>query len=172
MSDFSSLSIGKAAQLLGVSVVTLRRWTKLGKLKAFRTFCNHRRFHTSDILSLIYPHHNKLHIAYARVSSHDQKNDLITQSTRLEQFIQHHEHKMLISDLGSGLNYKKKGLIKLINLIISHQVHTLYLTHKDRLIRFGSELIFSLCQRFGTHVVILDEVKNITFEQELCHDVI
>jgi len=167
-----SLSIGKTAVLLGVSVVTLRRWNKLGKLKAFRTFGDHRRFHLNDVLDIINPSRNKLHVAYARVSSHDQKKDLETQSKRLELIIERYEHKMLISDLGSGLNYNKSGLRKLINLITSQQVHTLYLTHKDRLLRFGSELIFSLCKKFGTKVVIVDAVQCVTFEQELVQDVI
>jgi excisionase family DNA binding protein len=167
-----SLSIGKTASLLGVSVVTLRRWNKLGKLNSFRTFGNHRRFHINDILDIINPSLNKLHVAYARVSSHDQKKDLETQCKRLELIIKENEHKMLISDLGSGLNYNKNGLKKLINLITSQQVHTLYLTHKDRLLRFGSELIFSLCKKFGTKVVIVDAVQTTTFEQELVQDVI
>ena len=167
-----SLSIGKTAALLGVSVVTLRRWNKLGKLSSFRTFGNHRCFHLNDVIDIIKPHHNKLHVAYARVSSHDQKKDLETQCKRLELIIEQNEHKMLISDLGSGLNYNKNGLKKLINLITSQKVHTLYLTHKDRLLRFGSELIFSLCKKFGTKVIIIDAVQTATFEQELVQDVI
>ncbi len=168
----NSISIGQASSLLGVSVVTLRRWNKLGKLNSFRTFGNHRRFNLNDILDIINPSKNKLHVAYARVSSHDQKKDLDTQIKRLELFIEKNEHKMLISDLGSGLNYKKNGLKKLINLITSSQINTLYLTHKDRLLRFGSELIFSLCNTFGTKVVIVDAVISSTFEQELAQDVI
>lgn len=136
-----SLSIGHSASLLGVSVSTLRRWNKVGKLSSFRTFGNfgnHRRFHLNDSLNIINPSLNKLHVAYARVSSHDQKKDLETQSKRLELIIDQYEHKMLISDLGSGLNYNKSGLKKLINLIVNSKIHTLYLTHKDRLLRFGS----------------------------------
>jgi len=72
----TSLSIGQASSLLGVSVVTLRRWNKLGKLSSFRTFGNHRRFNLNDILDIIHPSKNKLHVAYARVSSHDQKKIL------------------------------------------------------------------------------------------------
>ena len=66
----NSISIGQACSLLGVSVVTLRRWNKLGKLNSFRTFGNHRRFNLNDILDIINPSKNKLHVAYARVSSH------------------------------------------------------------------------------------------------------
>ena len=170
--SLNSVSIGKASSLLGISVVTLRRWNKLGKLNSFRTFGNHRRFNLNDILDIVNPSKNKLHVAYARVSSHDQKKDLETQIKRLNLFIDKNEHKMLISDLGSGLNYKKNGLKKLINLITSSQINTLYLTHKDRLLRFGSELIFSLCHTFGTKVIIVDAVISSTFEQELAQDVI
>lgn len=166
------ISIGQTALLLGVSVVTVRRWDKIGKLKSSRSFGNHRRFFRNDILNIIHPNNNTLHVAYARVSSHDQKKDLETQITRLESFIEQNDHKMVISDLGSGLNYNKKGLNKLINLIINSKINTLYLTHKDRLLRFGSQLIFSLCAKFGTKIVIIDAVQSISFEQELSQDVI
>lgn len=166
------ISISQTALLLGVSVVTIRRWNKLGKLNSTRSFGNHRRFFKNDILNIINPNNNTLHLGYARVSTHDQKKDLETQITRLESFIQHNDHKMVISDLGSGLNYNKKGLSKLIDLIINSKVNTLYLTHKDRLLRFGSQLIFSLCAKFGTKIVIIDASQSISFEQELSQDVI
>lgn len=89
-----------------------------------------------------------MHVGYARVSTHGQKQDLQKQIKILEQTIQN-DHKMVISDLGSDLNYKKKGLTKLFNLILNNQVETLYLTHKNRLLRFGSELFFTICQHYG-----------------------
>lgn len=137
------LSIGKTAKYLGVSCATLRRWEKQGKIKSTRTFGNHRRFQQSDILKL--NQKEKLHIGYARVSSYDQKADLIRQSDVLNQAIKH-QNKLIISDLGSGLNFKKKGLNRLIKLVVSGQVDSIYLTHKERLMRFGSELFFNICQ--------------------------
>ena len=78
----SYISIGEAATILGVAVVTLRRWDKLGKLKVgFRTFGNHRRYLKADIFRLL--NHNKKTVCYSRVSSNDQKKDLITQENRL-----------------------------------------------------------------------------------------
>lgn len=130
-----SLSIGQSALFLGVSVVTLRRLDRLGKLNSFRTFGNHRRFFFDDLLKL--HNSNKLHVGYARVSSHDQKKDLETKIKFLDHFIKN-DNKIVISDLGSGLNFNKKGLIHLISLIVSRKIHTLYLTHKERLLRFGS----------------------------------
>ena len=79
----------------------------------------------------------------------------------------------VIDDLGSGMNYRKKGLRKLIDLILSEKVGRLVLTHKDRLLRFGAELIFSLCEAKNVEVVIInngDDVK--TYEQELAEDVL
>jgi predicted site-specific integrase-resolvase len=164
-----SLSIGQSASFLSVSFVTLRRWDRLGKLNSFRTFGNHRRFFFDDLLKL--HNSNKLHVDYARVSSHDQKKDLETQIKCLDKYIQN-DNKIIISDLGSGLNFNKKGLIHLISLIISRKIHTLYLTHKERLLRFGSELIFKLCSTFGTNVVIINSSESKSFEVTLAEDVI
>ena len=165
----NSLSIGKTAKFLGVSTVTLRRWEKSGKISSFRTFGNHRRFQESEIIKI--NNKEKLHIGYARVSSYDQKEDLIRQSEVLNQAI-NVKNKMIISDLGSGLNFKKKGLNKLINFVISGQVDSIYLTHKERLMRFGSELFFNICSYFGTKIIILNAVENKSFESTLAEDVI
>jgi predicted site-specific integrase-resolvase len=70
------------------------------------------------------------------------------------------------------LNYRKKGLIRLIKLICSYQVERLVLTHKDRLLRFGSDLIFTLCEIFGTEVVIINRSEDSTFEEDLANDVL
>lgn len=78
----------------------------------------------------------------------------------------------IIEDLGSGLNYGKRGLKRLIRLITESKVERLVLTHKDRLLRFGSELIFSLCQQFGTEVVIINRTEDSSFEEDLAQDVL
>ena len=77
-----------------------------------------------------------------------------------------------ISDLGSGLNYKKKGLKNLLSLIFNRKVHTLILNHKDRLLRFGSEIIFNLCDFFKIKVIIVEHVADKSFEETLSADVI
>ena len=143
------ISIGEAAKIIGVSVVTMRRWEKTGKVKSnFRTFGNHRRYKTIDVLK-ISNKEERVNIGYARVSSHDQKKDLERQVDFLDNHLKNNKIKniKIISDLGSGLNFKKKGLNQLINLLLSSKVETLYLTHKDRLLRFGSELIFNIAKK-------------------------
>ena len=105
-------SIGKVAQYLGVSVVTLRRWEKEGKLSSDnRTFGQHRRYDSYRIQQLFQKHKPKAVVGYARVSSHDQKEDLERQADRLKQ---HYPNATIIKDLGSGLNFNKKGLKTLL----------------------------------------------------------
>jgi predicted site-specific integrase-resolvase len=78
----------------------------------------------------------------------------------------------VIEDLGSGLNYQKKGLKLLIKRICSGEVGRLVVTHKDRLLRFGSELVFALCEQFGTEVVIINRSEDSSYEEDLARDVL
>jgi putative resolvase len=165
------ISINEAADLLGVTAKTLRLWEKEGKIKSIRTEGGHRRYLVADLIGT--KTEKSLTVAYARVSSHDQKEDLKRQEIVLESYCASHGYNFeVISDLGSGLNYKKKGLIKLIKLLCSHQVDRLVITHKDRLLRFGSELIFALCEIFSCEVVIINRSEDSTFEEDLAHDVL
>lgn len=169
------VSIGEAAIILGVSVVTLRRWDSSGKLKSvFRTFGNHRHYNLSDITKL----YNKDSIVkkvigYSRVSTFDQKKDLKVQSEVISNYIKNKYNDFeIIEDLGSGLNYNKRGLRKLIKMICEQKISVLVLTHKDRLLRFGSEIIINLCERFNVKVEIINTTEEETFEQSLCNDVL
>ena len=171
------LSIGETAKIVGISVSTLRRWEKEEKfIPCCRTLGGHRRYSLEkikrDLLGKISLITRKV-VAYARVSSNDQKEDLKRQEQRLQQYCNEQGYSCeLISDLGSGINYKKKGLNKLIKSICSREVSELVLTHKDRLLRFGSQLLFQLCKFFGTKVILLDDEKEQSFEQQLVTDVI
>jgi putative resolvase len=176
------VSIGQAAEIIGVSISTIRRWESEGSLNPdFRTKGGHRRYDVQRIKNEILEQSAEdVHIdldrktyVYARVSSHDQKLDLARQAKRLSQYCeaQGWEHEV-ISDLGSGINYNKKGLTKLIKLICKQKVSRLILTHKDRLLRFGSPLLFKLCEFFGTEILVLEDKQTKTFEEELVADVI
>jgi predicted site-specific integrase-resolvase len=170
------ISIAETAEILGVCTTTIRRYEKSKKLLPHhRTLGGHRRYSLKIITKLtsnIVEEERKT-ILYSRVSSHDQKDDMKRQSARLlvAAEIDNSINIELIEDLGSGLNYKKRGLKKLIKMIISSEISTIYLTHKDRLLRFGSDLIINLAKEFGTKVKIL-EAEELTFEQELSHDVL
>lgn len=112
-------------------------------------------------------------VAYARVSSHDQKDDLERQKQVLELYCARQGWTFeVIADLGSGMNYHKKGLKRLLDAIIDGQVGRLVITHKDRLLRFGAELVFAICEAKNVEVVILNQGEDTTFEEDLAKDVL
>ena len=103
-----------------------------------------------------------LTVAYARVSSHDQKEDLERQANALEIYcMQKGWNFQVIKDLGSGMNYQKKGLKTLLTMMLESKATRLVLTHKDRLLRFGAELIFALCEAKQIEVVIINKLVVI-----------
>jgi predicted site-specific integrase-resolvase len=112
---------------------------------------------------------DRITINYARVSSHDQKADLVRQAQVLEAFSATNGWQFeTIQDLGSGLNYNNRGLQKLLKRIMQGDVGRLVLTHKDRLLRLGAELVFAMCAEFETEVIIINKSnEEVTFEQEL-----
>jgi predicted site-specific integrase-resolvase len=173
------VSSGKACEMLGVSFSTLVRWDKEGILKAERTPKNHRMYKIADIQSYnplgLHKEPLKLKtLAYARVSSHDQKKDLERQAKVLEMYCSANGWNYeLIKDLGSGMNYNKKGLQSLISQILDNRVGRLVITHKDRLLRFGAELIFSICEAKNVEVVIINQGEPVkSYEEELASDII
>ena len=171
------VSIGKAARILGVSEVTLRRWDESGKLVSIKTEGGHRRYDISKIKpELVHKfdfQDTRKTIAYSRVSSNEQRDDLERQKQVLELFCSKNGWQFeIISDIGSGMNYYKKGLTKLLGAILEGSVGRLVLTHKDRLLRFGAELVFSICEAKGVEVVIINKGDDTTFEEDLAADVL
>ncbi len=170
------VGIGTAARESGVHPETLRRWEKAGKIEVDRTPTGFCRYDLAKLRGLV-PQHRapsaRQTLLYARVSSHDQKEDLARPVALLESFSAANGWTYeVLQDLGSGLNYPKKGLRLLIKRICSGEVGCLVITHKDRVLRFGSELVFSLCEQFGTEVVIVNASEDASFEEELVQDVL
>jgi putative resolvase len=165
-------NISEAAEFIGVSVDTLRRWEENGQIEAERTKGGHRRYDVVKLMEL-----NKkggLTVLYGRVSTRPQLKDLDRQACVLEAYakINQWENTLTIKDIGSGINYRKKGLNKLLNLLIEGKVRRLALTNKDRLLRFGAELIFSICELQGVEVIILNHSPDQEPEESLVHDVL
>jgi excisionase family DNA binding protein len=170
------LGIGEAAKALGVSVTTLRRWEACGRISAEHTAGGHRRYDLAKIRPDL-ARADKLAcrqtVAYARVSSHDQKDDLERQKQVLEMYCARQGWTFeVIADLGSGMNYHKKGLRRLLSAILSGDVGRLVVTHKDRLLRFGAELVFAICEAKQVEVVILNQGEDTSFEEDLAKDVL
>lgn len=162
--------------MLGVSTQTLRRWEADGKIEpSERAPSGHRRYDLSKLRPEFFhaPQYARKTIAYARVSSSDQKKDLERQKQVLEVYCARQGWTFeVVSDLGSGMNYRKKGLKKLLDEILEDRVGRLVITHKDRLLRFGAELIFSICEAKSVEVVILNQGEDTSFEEDLAKDVL
>ncbi len=176
------VSIKAAAQELGVREETLRRWEQAGKITSERTAGGHRRYDLATIRKVAENRERKsfepsssarVTIGYARVSSPDQLADLHRQVGVLEIYCATRGWSYeILQDRGSGLNYRKRGLRQLIGRICSGEVERLVLTHQDRLLRFGSELVFALCEHFGTEVVIINATEERSFEEDLVQEVL
>jgi excisionase family DNA binding protein len=153
----------EACEKLGVHPNTLRRWEKDGKVKAIRTPGNTRLYEVN-----ILEENTGNKIIYARVSSNDQKEDLQNQIKYLRSRFPEHE---LIQDIGSGLNFKRKGFISLLERIMSRDIQEVVVSHRDRLCRFGFELFEFIANRFGTNLVVLNDT-SLSPQEEMVRDLI
>jgi len=170
------VTIGEAAEILGVSISTLRRWDKVERLKPEKTASGHRRYDVAKLKPELYRAaglETRKTLAYARVSDPDQKGDLERQEQILELYCARQGWTFeIISDMGSGANYHKKGLKRLLNSILSDKVGRLVILHKDRLLRFGAELVFAICEAKQVEVVILNHGEDTAFEEDLAKDML
>ncbi|NEO89026.1 MAG: IS607 family transposase [Moorea sp. SIO3G5] len=155
----------KAREILGVSERTLRYWEQEGKIKTIRTPSNQRRYDVDSVLGEV---KNKPTIIYARVSTRRQKEDLERQAAFLQGKFPNAE---VIKDIGSGLNYRRKGLKALLGRVLSRDVSEIVVAHKDRMARFGFELIEWICEQNGCRIVVLDQ-SNLSDEREMVEDIL
>lgn len=163
------------AKKLNVSVKTLQSWDNDGTLIAYRNPKN-RRYYTTEQLNEylgLSEQHNQKIVAYCRISNKNQSDDLENQV----KFIQNHVNGKglildeIISDIGSGLNYKRKNWNKLLDDVINNKIDTIYITYEDRFIRFGYAWFESLCHKFGTKIIVLNN-KTTSPKQEVIDDLI
>lgn len=163
------------AQKLGVSISTLQRWDREGVLKAYRNPKNRRYYTEEQYLNYMGMGDDKKQkvVAYSRVSSRNQKDDLNNQFNFIKNYC---NAKGIIvddymSDIGSGLNYKRKNWNKLLDQVMNNEIETIYITYKDRFIRFGYDWFENLCHQFDTQIVVLND-KTTSPQQELVEDLI
>ncbi len=153
----------EACNYLGVSISTLRRWDSEGKIKSIRTPGGQRRFCIQE-----YEQKAKSTILYARVSSHSQKDDLTRQAEFLRSSYPEAE---LIQEIGSGLNFRRRKFISILERIYKGDIGRFVCAYPDRAVRFGFPLIEWLCQQAGCELVVLNE-RNLSPEQELVEDIL
>ena len=170
------LSIGKFAKLIGVNPVTLRRMHETGELIPHYISKGGTRYYSTQQLEQFLNNtsvkSDKLVIGYCRVSTSSQKDDLQRQVENVKSYMIAKGYQFeIIEDIGSGINYKKDGLRQLISKIDNHEVSKVVILYKDRLVRFGYEMIEYLCQINGIEIEIIDNTE-FTKEQELADDLI
>ncbi|TFG26403.1 IS607 family transposase [Candidatus Thorarchaeota archaeon] len=172
-------SVSQAARRLGVCTKTVRRWDTRGFIQCVRTPGNHRRIPLSEVNRILGVFHREVleHPAkkrcavYARVSGHRQKTDgdLDRQLKTLTAHCRSHfkTRPLVFTDIGSGLNMKRRGLRRLLALAQSGAINTLLITHRDRLARFGVDLLQRILEDYGVKLFTLMENENRTPQEEL-----
>jgi putative resolvase len=169
----NTYTIAQFAQRVGVSVKTLQRWDREGRLQPSRTPGN-RRVYTDDHLYQILPGRraaDRQTVVYMRVSSQAQKPDLVNQRTVLEQFCAARGLTVThwVSEIGGGLNFKRPKFLALVDRIISNQLAVLVIAHKDRLVRFGFDLLTHLCRTHDCELLVMN-TETLSPEQEMVQD--
>ncbi|MBR5913943.1 MAG: IS607 family transposase [Selenomonadaceae bacterium] len=167
-------TINKFSKIVGVTPQTLRNWDKTDKLKPHHTTENGYRYYSEEQLKQILKTKLKqrIVIGYCRVSSPKQKDDLERQVENVKKYLLAQGKSFeIISDVGSGINCRRKGLLELLNKINQDEVEKIVVLYKDRLSRFGFELIEYVASLHGCEVEIIDNTQK-TEHEELVEDLV
>ncbi|MBY9006420.1 MAG: IS607 family transposase [Candidatus Lokiarchaeota archaeon] len=171
------LKIGDVATLLGVTTQTLRNWTNSGYMNTLIGKGGHRRFRRSEVERLMELKEREDNIKkcllYYRVSSSIQKDNLECQLERLTSFALSNGFIIegIYKDIVSGMNFKRRGLLKLLKYCQKQRISTVIIEYKDRLARFGVDLLREFLSSFGTELLIVN-ATNSNYKQEIIDDMI
>ena len=169
-------SIGQFAKKINRTQQTLRNWDKSGKLKPQIVDKNTGyRYYTEKQLKEFYgevSNKERMVIGYCRVSSAKQKEELERQVENVKTYLITKGYQFkIISDIGSGINYDRKGLNQLIQMILQDEVSKVVVLYKDRLVRFGFELIENICEFKSVDIEVIDSTEK-SEEQEVVEDLV
>lgn len=166
------------ANLISVHPKTLRDWDKKGSLSPIKLDSGHRRYTDEHLLKIrndIIIKEKRLNVLYVRESTKQQKNSLYEQKNKLKEYCLGAgiNIDIIYEDFGSGLNYNRKNLKKLINDIINNKVDKLIIFYKDRLVRFGFEFFTYLSEIYNFQIIIVDDSESLkSKEKEFADDII
>ena len=169
-------SIAQFAKKINRTQQTLRNWDKSGKLKPQIVDKNTGyRYYTEKQLKEFYgevSNKERMVIGYCRVSSAKQKEELERQVENVKTYLITKGYQFkIISDIGSGINYDRKGLNQLIQMILQDEVSKVVVLYKDRLVRFGFELIENICEFKSVDIEVIDSTEK-SEEQEVVEDLV
>jgi putative resolvase len=169
----NTYTVAQFAQRLGVSVKTLQRWDREGRLKPSRTPSNRRVYTDAQLMQALQRQDALVRdtVVYMRVSSHAHKPDLRNQRTTLEQFCAARGVAVTqwMSEIGGGLNFKRPKFLALIDRIVAGRICLVVLAHKDRLARFGFDLLAHLCVTHGCALLVMN-TETLSPEHEMVQD--
>lgn len=164
--------INQFAERIGRSATTIRRWEREGKLIAKRLPSGHRFFDESDVrLMLGGAPEKRLTIVYCRVSSAQQKEDLASQVLAMQSFCLASGVAVdeWVKEVGSGMNFRRKQFISLVDRIQRGEISKILVAHKDRLMRFGFELFEHIAVENGCEIVVVNQ-DSLSPQQEIVED--
>jgi excisionase family DNA binding protein len=174
------ISIDEASKITGLSIQTIRKLGDKKQIKCFKTPSGHRRFNKQDLEKFCDPDsfnekdskNTKINYIYTRVSSKKQLDDLSRQVEYLQKRKPEYSSYTTISDIASGINFKRKGLQTILDSCLQGIIGEVVIAHRDRLSRFGFDLVKIIIEKAGGTIIILDDEENKSSEQELAEDLL
>lgn len=169
------LTARETKSILKCCTKTLQDWDKKGLIEVRRTAGGRRRYNVkkytedNNLQGLIALPIDRKNVIYCRVSSHDRKDDLERQSAYLKEKYPNHE---LITDIGSGINFKRKGLQQIIQYAIENKLNEVVITYKDRLCRIGYDMLVFIIQKYSNGVITILHAQEETRHDEITKDLI
>ena len=173
----SIYKVGEFAEKVGVSISTLQRWDRTNVLKSRRTPTNQRYYTDEDLNKVLNleaeTKSKRKNVGYCRVSTQGQKQNLEKQKELVSVYSLSHGVILdeIYTDIGSGLNYQRKNWSILLKQVEANEIDKIYITYKDRLVRFGYEWFEEFCASHGTEIIVLNQ-KQTSPEEELTEDLL
>ena len=169
--------VGEFAEKVGVSISTLQRWDRTDVLKSKRTPTNQRYYTDEDLNKVLNledeTKSKRKNVGYCRVSTQGQKQNLENQQEFVSVYSLSHGVILdeIYTDIGSGLNYQRKNWSNLLKQVENNEIDKIYVTYKDRFVRFGYEWFEEFCASYGTEIIVLNQ-KQTSPEEELTEDLL
>lgn len=169
----NTFGIGTFCKKVGISKDTARRWERMGKICPMRTEGGHRRYTDLDVAKALHiqvSEPEKRVVVYCRVSSSSQRDDLKNQEEYLSAFANGRGCVFeVVKEIGGGMNMSRPKFMEIVEGIIDGSVGTLIVAHKDRLARFGFDLVQNLADTYGCEIVVTD-TESLSPQQEMVED--
>ena len=174
-------TIGEVAAFLNINVKTIQRWDREGVFKCERTHTNRRVINRDNLIAVLNDrgmlfndiNSSKVDVIYARVLSNEQKakGDLDRQVSFLVQSIKDLKNPTILTEVGSGLDDKRKKLDQLLDMVLQDKVDRIFVTSRDRLTRFGFHYFEKVCNHHNVKIIVAkDANKEESVQEELTED--